>query len=1168
MYTIGGNSWTVATEALTTLAQMDNCNTSAVDSMLSSIGDIDPGDFTKQLAKTRAEIFQLFKTLLGGGITEARQRRDYLPKILSLAMRERDPTNLLCWFQTLSGIIRASKLSANIVDSLFESLSPFFPISIRESTIPGRQVPEKVLKEALRSCFASNGQLAHRVMPFLLGKLDDGTASITVSVKVCHLVSHQQTIPFPVLLLSVSIYALPVPSSFHAIVLTSFKLDILETIEACVAGYEPTDTYVFPYIPQIWSSLKYEVRNGEAPEAIQATLSVFETVSRRLASSSSSTNLKEFVELVWNDSSDDLVENPAYTEQLGSILISVARAHSESFLIVSPRLVKSIQRAIDQPKSPSHTKSLLLVLNNLLRVRRGLASHLSTRASSATDNDGSVSLLRAMLFKVFNENAAEDPNTQQTALAEEALVGLEQIVMQRRLRYDGVGYVADCDEDAFKEICATLSFRYLNCFNRRLPLPGSTQEGFEYAVGQALRTTVQHYPMGYGKIVTDVLDDVKKTNWTGSPAKRSLSALSVSCMRLAHLGCTAVPENTAAIVNFATFAGGMLKMLGILFASKANFKACAHVAAALLKGVRSFTACAKVRPHLDVLKQSDKWEETWCITSVDAAVKDMLPTFPDLANGLFNQFDPVSLTESLTQALFTAPTSEQQAFAVSFLQIGIVIVRQLYQHATRQLGTAETVQIDLSEPLVTGFDESDDRQNSRLWRDRYLSMVGSIAAAVLRELNLSAQMDMELHMQILACFRPVEGRSQQLSWNWHCSTTLSELSWGIAHAIRPEVVLNLVSTSNSTHSYALLITCNQQHGDIGRLLLPDSDEDAGSLKETDSRITAIATLLANKYNTRSPGPLEEACQKHEAWIRVLTKIEGLLREPNVVADMPAEKLVSITGILWGAIARGDRFITKGLQDAITHAAAKSGSISGNAFARLLARIFLPLGRFLDPTFTPAFIISKPLQSQRAYYHCVQPVLSDAYPLSTETEDAVCLAIYVLHAVKRLHVDQYEQDADRIFRIALTAMKKAKYVEDLDAAATIVHHIIYNRTKLADHHWNTVLEAERAMYHNAHPFQNDAKSPNAATSNNPWMRNTSIRPETEDDRTELRKKSLRLSALVAKKVDRTKGPENYAMTELMHLTTASADKTREVRALVQKTRNDWLRQNSSTTSNED
>lgn len=340
-----------------------------------------------------------------------------------------------------------------------------------------------------------------------------------------------------------------------------------------------------------------------------------------------------------------------------------------------------------------------------------------------------------------------------------------------------------------------------------------------------------------------------------------------------------------------------------------------------------------------------------------------------------------------------------------------------------------------------------------------------------------------------------------------------------------------------------------------------SEESYGFSQQVNSRLAVVTTLLANKYDTRTPRPVEEARRKHEVWIRVLTEIEGLLKEPSLLANIPAEKLSCITGILWGAITRGDRFITKGLQDAIAHAAAKSGAISGNDFARLLARVFLPLGRFLDPTFTPGFIISKPLQSQRAYYHCVHPILSNAYPLNAETEDAVCLAIYVLHAVKQLNVDQYEQDADKIFRIALTAMKKAKCVEDIDAAATVVHHIIDNRTTLAKHHWNTVLEAQRAMYHNAHPFQNDARSLNAANPNDPWMQNTNMRPETEDDRTELRKKSLRMSALVAKKADRSKRPDDYATTELMHLTTTSGDKVREIRALTQRTKSDWLREYS-------
>lgn len=555
-------------------------------------------------------------------------------------------------------------------------------------------------------------------------------------------------------------------------------------------SYEPFDAHVFSYIPQIWSSLKYEVRNGEAPEAIKETLSVFESLSKRLAVDSSPTNLKAFIETIWNDSVEDLLDNPAYTEQLGSILISAARAHLASFRLISPKLSQGIQRALSQPKSSAHTKSLLLVLNNLLRIRRQLASSLSGGPSAETYEDGPVSLLRGVFFKVFNENAVDNPTAQQVELSQEALLGLEQIVKQRRLREDGLGLTTDCDEAAFQEICATLSFRYLNCFNRRAPNAGSTQESFESAVGRSLLAAVQYYPQGYGKIVSDVLDDVKKTNWSGNPAKRSRTALTMSCMRLAYLGCAVVPEDAAAVANFATFAGSMLKTLGILFASKASFAACTPVAVAILQGIRSFMTAEEVRSHLDALKQSDDWEKSWDVATIDTAVKEMLPAFPDLATGQFDQFDQMSVAQVLSEA----PKSGKQDFVLSFLQLSVFIVRQLYQHATSQ-SDISGVQLDLSSPLTTGLVDVEGRSspNSVLWRDRYLTMVASIAATVLRELNLSAQKDLSLHTQMLTCFGPLKDTPQQLSWSYHRAAALSELSWGIALAIRPEVVLNLVS---------------------------------------------------------------------------------------------------------------------------------------------------------------------------------------------------------------------------------------------------------------------------------------------------------------------------------------------------------------------------------------
>lgn len=353
----------------------------------------------------------------------------------------------------------------------------------------------------------------------------------------------------------------------------------------------------------------------------------------------------------------------------------------------------------------------------------------------------------------------------------------------------------------------------------------------------------------------------------------------------------------------------------------------------------------------------------------------------------------------------------------------------------------------------------------------------------------------------------------------------------------------------------------RQQSDNGALLAMDVEGSANFPPQMPSRIAIIVTLLANKYDTSMPKAIEEARQKHGGWIQILSKIEDSLKDPDLMANISIERLTIFTGILWGAISRGDRFVDKGLQDAIGRAAVKS-----NDAARLLARMFLPIDRFVLPTFTPAYLISKPLSGQRAYHHCVGPVLSHAYPVSKETEGSVSLAIYVLHSVKWLNVAQYEQDVDKILRLAVTAMTQSKCTEDLDAAAQIVHHIIQARTALARQYWSTILKAARSMYANAKPFQT-ATTPVAASPNNFWTRNAGIRPETEDDRTELRKKALRISALVAQKMDRIE-PQSLEhsraliVEELMHLTTASADKIREIRVIVLLTRAHWLRiQNS-------
>lgn len=177
-----------ATDALLVLISMTNFPPSSADDILASLGKMDSDNYTKQLAKTRLQLLQVIRTLLlNDKSARVLQKRyeggAFLLPILALAKRERDPVNLLEWFQTLETVLRNNRISPEVSLAAFESISPFFPISIRKSTAGGPEVTEDELKEALRACFAANGLLAEHTFSFLLEKLDDG-GSLTAAAKV------------------------------------------------------------------------------------------------------------------------------------------------------------------------------------------------------------------------------------------------------------------------------------------------------------------------------------------------------------------------------------------------------------------------------------------------------------------------------------------------------------------------------------------------------------------------------------------------------------------------------------------------------------------------------------------------------------------------------------------------------------------------------------------------------------------------------------------------------------------------------------------------------------------------------------------------------------------------------------------------------------------------
>lgn len=153
-------------------------------------------DFRLQTAATRLEVYHLLLRLIQDVPVATQLQSKYngsggfVLDLLSMCQHERDPKNLLVWFEIMATVAAAYTPSDEVTNEIFKAFSNYFPITLRESTTPIGVTPED-LKSALRRCFSAHHRLARLTFPYLLQRLDKGD-SMKVTVKVC---SHIVTSP-------------------------------------------------------------------------------------------------------------------------------------------------------------------------------------------------------------------------------------------------------------------------------------------------------------------------------------------------------------------------------------------------------------------------------------------------------------------------------------------------------------------------------------------------------------------------------------------------------------------------------------------------------------------------------------------------------------------------------------------------------------------------------------------------------------------------------------------------------------------------------------------------------------------------------------------------------------------------------------------------------------
>lgn len=657
-------------------------------------------DFKRQTASTRLEIYHLVLHLLRDPLVaeDLAYRHGntaaFMTALIDLCRSERDPQNLIEWFNILRLFLSNFSPMDEVAEEVFKAFSDYFPITLRAAVTPSGITVDD-LKGAVRSCFAAHHRIARLAIPFLLSKLDQGEA-VTVNVKV----------------------------------------DILQTLEACLANYEHVKQSLVPYADQIWASLKYEVRNGEQRDTIDATLKTIKTLVKRLDEA----DLQEFFTAAWQDLGDDL-SNPTYTSQAGQLVTTIASATPQSFSLTTKTAVAHVVTTLAHTKSESHHMDLFALLNSLLLVRSALYG-----------SEGSTRLLQDEIFgdKLFQDAYALGRDAAPgVAIQSKMMDGIASLASQRA---SNGGALPLCSDSIRKEILNWLAVPSVvgPLQQKELSQAASSQEQADLrdAATSALRRIIPLYPSGFQQILLQFLAQIPQVVEDSSLSVTAKAALlHGTASRLAFIGCSAVSTVGSPISNFVLLINTLLNALyGVLKESPAYWTAMIDaIHLAILCAGDALAAMdrldANIGQHSQAPEDSGTQPHQW-ILDFGAKVTGL----PEI-----DLDKPGSLEETL-HSIDTLETEPASVHA-QFQGYSLFVVKQVYRCFTAikpgsisSGGTESQSAVGLS----AHFDQRSE--NALEEQDKFLFKTARMATAVIRCLSLEDQKRLLLTLDVCLTF--------------------------------------------------------------------------------------------------------------------------------------------------------------------------------------------------------------------------------------------------------------------------------------------------------------------------------------------------------------------------------------------------------------------------------
>lgn len=439
---------------------------------VSKLGD----DFKLQAPATRLAIYQLIlKLLQDDSVSSDLGYRHgdtcgFMTGLLKLCSSERDPNNLMKWFEILKIFLQKFSSSDDVTWEVFKTFYAYFPITLRAAATSSGITPED-LKTALRSCFSAHHRLASHAIPYLLAKLDQGDA-VTVTVKV----------------------------------------DVLQTLQACVTLYENPKQSVVPYADQIWSALKYEVRKGEVEETIEATLKVIQSLPARMEED----DLRLFFNTAWRDLAEDIASEK-YALQAARLLVATFRETPKAFSMVAPALAH-VKTTVLSTQSASHQQDLLTLLNWVLTARSNLiANHafdqsLVNPLKDELFGDTFFQEIYLPLWKALSDR----PYPERMDIFPKLMEGMATLVNQKSYEIEAHRLVTDpvCRDifNMISEVVIVYPLQSRRFINTSQEAAGDKIPDYalRFLASSALGKAMPQYPQGFRQILSTYVESVKK----------------------------------------------------------------------------------------------------------------------------------------------------------------------------------------------------------------------------------------------------------------------------------------------------------------------------------------------------------------------------------------------------------------------------------------------------------------------------------------------------------------------------------------------------------------------------------------------------------------------------------------------------------------------------------